>query len=81
MIESIEEVWRGGDMEEIMVEKMVIGEGGMKMYKENIIEKMREIKERKGVMIEVDEVMKGWGRKGKIFEWEKEGIKKDIICK
>lgn len=81
MIESIEEVWRGGDMEEIMVEKMVIGEGGMKMYKENIIEEMREIKERKGVMIEVDEVMKGWGRKGKIFEWEKEGIKKDIICK
>lgn len=52
----------------------------MKMYPAHILAAMREITERHGVLLAVDEVMTGWGRTGTLFACEQAGITPDILC-
>ncbi len=68
-------IWRP-----LLVEPLVLGAGGMKMYPAHILAAMREITERHGVLLAVDEVMTGWGRTGTLFACEQAGITPDILC-
>lgn len=80
MLDRLEDVCRGGDLAALLVEPLVLGAGGMKMYPAHILATMREITERHGVLLAVDEVMTGWGRTGTLFACEQAGITPDILC-
>lgn len=67
MLDRLEDVCRGGDLAALLVEPLVLGAGGMKMYPAHILAAMREITERHGVLLAVDEVMTGWGRTGTLL--------------
>lgn len=56
------------------------GEGGIRVPPEGYIREVREICNRRGVLLIFDEVQTSFGRTGKLFGCENWGIIPDIIC-
>jgi putrescine aminotransferase len=56
------------------------GEGGVIVPPSGYLASVREICDRKGVLLIVDEVQTGMGRTGKMFAVEHEGVVPDILC-
>lgn len=69
-----------GDVAAFIVEPLILGAGGMRVYSANALRKMFEICKSHDVLFIADEVMTGWGRTGKIFACEHAGITPDIAC-
>ncbi len=55
------------------------GEGGVNIPDENYLAEVREICNRYGILLILDEVQTGIGRTGKLFAYEHSGIKPDIM--
>jgi predicted acetylornithine/succinylornithine family transaminase len=55
------------------------GEGGVNIPDDNYLDSVREICDRHGILLIVDEVQVGMGRTGKLFAYEHSGIKPDIM--
>ncbi|MGA2780298.1 MAG: acetylornithine transaminase [Smithella sp.] len=62
----------------IMIEP-IQGEGGVNIPDDNYLTQVREICDRHGILLIVDEVQTGMGRTGKFFAYEHSGIKPDIM--
>jgi predicted acetylornithine/succinylornithine family transaminase len=62
----------------IMVEP-IQGEGGVNIPSDHYLAQVREICDRHGILLIVDEVQTGMGRTGKLFAYEHSGIKPDIM--
>ena len=62
----------------IMVEP-IQGEGGVNIPDAQYLSSVREICDRHGILLIVDEVQTGIGRTGKLFAYEHSGIKPDIM--
>ncbi len=56
------------------------GEGGYRLPPEGFLPKLRDICDRTGALLVVDEVQAGMGRTGKLFAIEHEGVLPDLIC-
>lgn len=56
------------------------GEGGVMVFPDGYMRKVRELTERYGAILILDEVQTGFGRTGKMFACEHEGIAPDILC-
>jgi 4-aminobutyrate aminotransferase len=56
------------------------GEGGYQVAPPGFLEALRDLCDRYGIMMVVDEVQSGMGRTGKMFAIEHWGIEPDIIC-
>lgn len=80
VIEQLQALCRGGDVAALIVEPLVLGAGGMLMWKAETLAEMRRVTERHGVLLIADEVMTGWGRTGTLFACEQAGITPDILC-
>jgi predicted acetylornithine/succinylornithine family transaminase len=55
------------------------GEGGVRVPDEGYLRAVREICDRKGILMILDEVQTGMGRTGKLFGYEHYGAKPDIM--
>ncbi len=55
------------------------GEGGVKIPDPDYLRDLREICDRHGILLILDEVQTGMGRTGKLFAYEHFGIKPDIV--
>lgn len=55
------------------------GEGGVNIPDEHYLASVREICDRHGILLILDEVQTGMGRTGKLFAYEHSGIKPDIM--
>ncbi|MBI3249336.1 MAG: acetylornithine transaminase [Deltaproteobacteria bacterium] len=62
----------------IMVEP-IQGEGGVNMPRPGYLEGLRDLCNRNGLLLILDEVQTGMGRTGKLFAYEHEGIAPDIM--
>jgi acetylornithine/N-succinyldiaminopimelate aminotransferase len=62
----------------IMVEP-IQGEGGVVMPHADYLSRLRELCDRRDLLLIVDEVQTGMGRTGKLFGYQHSGIKPDII--
>lgn len=69
-----------GDVAAFIVEPLILGAGGMRMYSADTLRKMFEICKTHNVLFIADEVMTGWGRTGKMFACEHANITPDIAC-
>jgi 4-aminobutyrate aminotransferase len=58
----------------------VQGEGGYIVPPSDFLPTLREICDKYGILLVVDEVQTGFGRTGKMFAVEHSGVKPDIIC-
>lgn len=64
----------------LIVEPLVLGAGGMKVYSAEILAQMAAICREHDVLFIADEVMTGWGRTGTVFACEQAGVEPDILC-
>ena len=64
----------------LIVEPLICGAGGMKIYDAAIVAEMRRICTAHDVLFIADEVMTGWGRTGTLLACEQARFVPDILC-
>ncbi len=64
----------------IVVEPLVQGAGGMVMHPPGFLRALRSLADRHDVLLIADEVMTGFGRTGRMFACEHEGVTPDLMC-
>lgn len=71
---------RGADLAALIVEPMVLGAGGMRMWPASALRDLRELCAAHEILLIADEVMTGFGRTGPLFACEHAGISPDLMC-
>lgn len=81
-IEELEEIFKRNhqDLACMIVEPLVQGAAGMKMYSPNYLRAIRELTQKYNIHLIDDEIAMGFGRTGKMFACEHAGIRPDIMC-
>jgi adenosylmethionine-8-amino-7-oxononanoate aminotransferase len=64
----------------LVIEPLVQGAGGMIVQPPGFVQKVRELCDRYDLLMIADEVAVGFGRTGKMFACEKEGVTPDIMA-
>jgi adenosylmethionine-8-amino-7-oxononanoate aminotransferase len=64
----------------IVVEPLIQGAGGMMVHPPGFLREVRRIADEHGVLLIADEVMTGFGRTGRMFACEHEGVTPDLMC-
>jgi adenosylmethionine---8-amino-7-oxononanoate aminotransferase len=64
----------------VIVEPLLQGAGGMRMWSEATLRAIRKLTAERGVLLIADEVLTGFGRTGPLFACDRAGIVPDIIC-
>ena len=79
-LDALQALCATGDVAALLVEPLVLGAGGMRMYSPRILAEFRAITRLYDTLLIADEVMTGWGRTGTIFACEQAEITPDILC-
>ncbi len=64
----------------ILVEPLLQGSAGMKIYPPLFLKKLRELCDKYNVHLIADEIATGYGRTGKMFAFDHTGVSPDIMC-
>lgn len=75
-----ENLFQTGEFAGLIVEPLVQGSSGMRMYSADFLDKLVSIAKRYKVKVIFDEIMTGWGRTGKLFAMDHCEQKPDIVC-
>ncbi len=63
-----------------MLVEPIQGEAGINVPAKGYLKGLRRICDEKGILLILDEIQTGFGRTGKMFAFQHEGIKPDILC-
>ncbi len=70
----------GDETSAILVEPLLQGSAGMKVYPPLYLKKLRDVCDKYNVHFIADEIATGYGRTGKMFACDHAGISPDIMC-
>lgn len=79
-LDAFEKLCRSGGVAALLIEPLVLGAGGMKMFAPEVLTELFRIAAHHGTLTIADEVMTGWGRTGSLFACEQAGVAPDILC-
>lgn len=79
-IDALERLCRAQSPAALIVEPLLLGAGGMRIYSAECLHALRSVCARFGVLFIVDEVMTGWGRTGTLLACEQAAIAPDLLC-
>lgn len=79
-LDALEAECKTGRTAALIIEPLILGAGGMLIYSEGVLARMRDICAAHGVLLIADEVMTGFGRTGAVFACDRAGIAPDILC-
>jgi len=68
------------DLSAVVVEPLVQGTGGMRLWPPGMLRELRSWCDRTGVLLIFDEVLTGFGRTGRMFACEHEGVLPDFMA-
>ncbi|MDQ6611721.1 MAG: adenosylmethionine--8-amino-7-oxononanoate transaminase [Gemmatimonadota bacterium] len=71
---------RGAELSEVIVEPLLLGAGGMRVWDERVLQTIRKRTADVGVHLIADEVLTGFGRTGPLFACERAEISPDLLC-
>ncbi len=71
---------RAGELAALVVEPLVLGAAGMRMYDAAVLRALAARCADAGVTLIADEVMTGFGRTGPLFACEGAGVAPDVVC-
>lgn len=70
----------GSEVAAVIVEPLVQGAAGILTHPAGYLRAVRELCDRHGTLLVCDEVATGFGRTGKMFACEHEGVSPDLMC-
>ncbi|SMO64140.1 adenosylmethionine--8-amino-7-oxononanoate transaminase [Paracoccus laeviglucosivorans] len=79
-LDALEHFCRQPETAALLIEPLVLGAGGMRIYPQDVLTEMAAICARHGVLLIADEVMTGWGRTGRFLACDHVGVAPDILC-
>ncbi|MCO4099057.1 MAG: adenosylmethionine--8-amino-7-oxononanoate transaminase [Gemmatimonas sp.] len=71
---------RGHELAAVIVEPLVLGASGMRVWDEQVLHDIRERTSAAGVHLIADEVMTGFGRTGPMFACDRANVRPDLLC-
>jgi adenosylmethionine-8-amino-7-oxononanoate transaminase/dethiobiotin synthase len=71
---------KAGSLAALVVEPLIQGAAGMLIWPKGVLKEFRRLSTKYDVMLIADEVATGFGRTGKMFACEHEGVTPDILC-
>jgi adenosylmethionine-8-amino-7-oxononanoate aminotransferase len=70
----------GHELAAMIMEPLVQGAAGMIVHPNGFLRRVRELCDKHGVLLILDEVATGFGRTGTMFACQQEGVEPDILC-
>jgi adenosylmethionine-8-amino-7-oxononanoate aminotransferase len=71
---------RGHELAAVIVEPLLLGAGGMRVWDERVLQGIRARTTAAGVHLIADEVLTGFGRTGPLFACERAEVRPDMLC-
>ncbi len=71
---------RGSELAAVIVEPLLLGAGGMRVWDESVLQAIRVRTWNAGVHLIADEVLTGFGRTGPLFACERADVSPDLMC-